>query len=463
MLKAMLKRLVGSRNGSLGHVTSEPREPTCSVADLRRGGLAAAQNAADRLEAGTDLDAAADFCSTAVSAFPADPKLRLVHANVLADLGQWDDARLEYEAALAIAPGFTAARFNLGVLYQELGQLDDAIACHEQVLASQPDAPQARLNIALARLARGEIERGWEEYAIRFHSGLGRAGVRARKFDIPEWQGECLEGKRLLVWAEQGLGDQIVFASLYPDLLARAGRCDIECNRKLVALFARSFPGATVLAAGEQDDASLAAEADYHIAAGSLGRWLRPDLAAFPSEAVFLQADSERVAYWRGRLEALGPGRKVGICWRSSNANGLRALACTDIAQWRDVLAVPGAHFVNLQYDRCSEELARARSLFGTPIYSAPGVDLFDDLLETSALMSALDLVISAPTVVSMHAAALGVPTWQLSCGMDWQRLGTPRNPWFPAMRPIHRDHDRSWDQVLGEVARELHRWARSS
>jgi tetratricopeptide (TPR) repeat protein len=457
MLMGMLKHL--SRIvGSSVRVQSTQGEASRLPADLRGLDLAAAHAWAERAESGQDLDAAVDFCAKAVAAFPADPKLRLIHANVLTDLGRCQEAHAEYQAALAIAPGFTAARFNLGVLLQEMGAIEGAIGCFEDVVEAQPDAAHFRLNLALARLAVGDLERGWRDYAVRFDPSLGSAGARLRRFSIPVWRGEPLAGKRLVVWGEQGLGDQMVFAAMYPELLARAGGCVIECTRKLVPLFARSFPAATVVPIAAEPSAA-AADADYQCAAGDLARWLRPSLSAFPAESVFLRADPERVAHWRRQLDALGSAPKVGICWRSSNASGLRALACTDITQWGLVLSLQQVQFVNLQYDKCSEELARAESLFGVRVHRAPGVDLFDDLLETSALMCALDLVISAPTLISVHAAALGVPTWQLSCGTDWHCHGTANNPWLPALTRFHRGHDQGWGEILEAVASELSRW----
>jgi len=152
----------------------------------------------------------------------------------------------------------------------------------------------------------------------------------------------------------------------------------------------------------------------------------------------------------------LGPGLKVGICWRSSNMRGNRALDCTELRQWGAILRVPGVRFVNLQYDECEAELKAAEQAFGIAIARFPEVDMFNDLDETAALMRGLDLVIGAPTSVTVLSEALGAPTWRMIYGPDWQRFGQAKHPWYPSMRSFERKWDESWESVLQTIADEL-------
>jgi hypothetical protein len=195
---------------------------------------------------------------------------------------------------------------------------------------------------------------------------------------------------------------------------------------------------------------------DFQSPSGSLARWLRPDIGAFPARRAHLAADAGRTARWRERLAALGAGLKVGFSWRSTNLKGARALACTTLAEWGPIFAVPGVQFVCVQYDDCRAELEEARQRFGIPLHAFPEVDLYNDLDEAAALKSALDLVISAPTAVSFLSAALGVPTWQMSYGADWHAHGTDRNLWFPAMVIFRRSWDQQWDTVIAAIAERL-------
>jgi hypothetical protein len=281
-------------------------------------------------------------------------------------------------------------------------------------------------------------------------------GAQTRQFPYPRWAGEPLAGKRLLVWGEQGIGDEILYSAMYEEVAGAAQACVIECAPKLLAQFTRSFPGARVVPRSDPPHPDTAQPFDFQSPAGTLACWLRPDIAAFPARAGHLVADLARVAAWRERIARLGDGLKVGFSWRSSNLKGERALACTRLDQWGAIFGVPGVRFVSLQYDECSEELARARERFGVELTAFPEVDLYNDLDEAAALTCALDLVISAPTAVSLHAAALGVPTWQMSYGADWHMHGTDRNLWLPSITTFKRAWDQEWETVIAAIAARL-------
>jgi len=264
-----------------------------------------------------------------------------------------------------------------------------------------------------------------------------------------------------LVWGEQGVGDQIWSAGMLGELKerAKAGRVLVECMPKLEPLFKRSLPWAEVIAQSEPPDPRCVEGVDYQIAAGSLGKIFRQELADFPKReetgGAYLVADAGREAAWRDKLREGGAGLKVGVSWRSTNLRGERALSCTRLSQWGEIFKVPGIRFINLQYDQCEAELKEAEALHGIRI-ERYAVDMFDDLDETAALMRGLDLVISAPTSVSILSAALGVPTWQMNHGVEWQLHGQANNPWYPAMKNYARRWDQPWEDILRRMANDL-------
>jgi len=375
------------------------------------------------------------------------------HGNlggILKELGRLDEADVSCRRALEINPGLVEAHNNLANALQTKGDSEAAIASYRQALTLKPDYIMARYNLGYAQLACGQLTEGWQNH--EFRTCIDRTRFTQRPF----WAGENLQGKTILIWCEQGIGDEIMFASLYSEIIASAGRCVIECTAKLVPLFTRSFPGAQVIAKTEPPHPATQIGIDYQCAAGSLAQWLRPSLASFPQQNNFLRPDPERVTYWKSRLAELSSGPKIGFCWRSSLTTGERPLYYTTLDQWGAIFNTSGVHFINLQYDECSTELDEARQRFGLPLHAFTEVDMYNDLDETVALIQALDLVISAPTAVSSIAAALGINTWVMNYGISWEVHGTDHNPWFPTLHYFSRQYDQTWETIIEQVAGQL-------
>nr|WP_247893357.1 tetratricopeptide repeat protein [Azospirillum endophyticum] len=388
-------------------------------------------------------------CRRALRIVPASAKGWSNLGMALAGLGRWDDALHAHRRATALAPDQPDMLVNQGHTLLMRGERRLASTCTGRSLLLAPDRTDARMNRALLRLAEGDLGGGWRDYAHRFATGE----AVSRRFAIPEWQGEALAGRPILVWGEQGLGDEILFGTALPDLLREAGRVIVECDPRLTGLFARALPGAEVRAPTPDPR-----DADCHAPMGGVAARLRPTLRHFPAAGPFLIPEPRLAAEWRGRLAALGPGLRVGICWRSSRMTADRAGAYSRIEQWGPVFAVPGVTFVTLQYDECGMERDDALHRFGTPLHHWPGLDQRNDLEGVAALMSGLDLVISAPTAVGELAAALGVPVWRIGAAGDWSALGTMVRPWFPSMMPVGHAGDQ--DVALAAVARRLRRLA---
>lgn len=361
-----------------------------------------------------------------------------------------------FRHALVLEPAYAEALSNLGLAVQNLGRGEEAETLYGRALALRPDLAMAHFNRALLRLERGDLAGGWPGYGWRFASGQVGAG---RQPPVPAWRGENLSGKRLLVWAEQGVGDSILFASLIGEVVARATSVVIELDRRMVPLFARSFPAATVRAPSldaQGRDLPRLPDCDLHVPMGSLARVFRPTLAAFPDRPGWLVPDPDRVEVWRGRLAEVGPGLKVGIGWRSQIVTEERRAAYTALNQWGALFALPGVEFVTLQYGRCEDEIVAAEARFGRRIHRWPDLDLKDDFDGTAALIANLDLVLSPAMSVGELAGALGVPVWRFG-RRDWTQLGTDVRPWFPAQRLFQpRGPDEDLADVLPRMARAL-------
>jgi tetratricopeptide (TPR) repeat protein len=389
---------------------------------------------------------------------PDDAAIHNNLGNALKDTGHLDSAIDCYQRAIELAPQYAQAINNLAVALQLQGRLPEALETFRAALELEPHNPNTISNRAYANLAVGNFAEGWRGSEARFDRDANRPARRT--LSQPAWSGESLQGKTLRVWGEQGVGDEIWASGMYAELpgkTAGGGRVIVECRPKLASLFGRSFPEIDVVALTEPPARKCLENVDFQIACGSLGQHLRPNPASFPkrtaTDGAYLFADPAREGYWRKRIAGLGPGLKIGISWRSQDVTGERALACARLTQWAAVLKIPGVHFINLQYDECEAELAEAEAAFGVRIQCYPEVDMYNDLDETAALMRGMDLVISAPTTVSIMAAALGVRTWQTHYGNYWQGHGMEHNPWYPAMRVYHRKWNESWEQIFGQMA----------
>lgn len=362
------------------------------------------------------------------------------------------------DTAALLHAGDPALHDLRGAALQELGKLDEALVEYERALALDPDFVHARYHRGLLRLLRGEFAQGWDDYELRradVHSAL-HAGAAASV--LPYWDGSTLDGRRILVRREQGLGDEIMFASLVPQLAAGAGQVLLECDPRLRRLFARSFPAIEVL-----DDASQAAgRADVEAGAASLARFLRRSTADFPRHSGYLQADPGRVAHWRQRLSALGDGPKIGISWTGGVRRTRRAVRSVPLQQWSPILQVPGTHFVSLQYtEGAAGELAQAAARDGIRAHHFP--EAIADYEETAALVGALDLVVSVCTSVVHLAGALGRPAWVMApLSPEWRYgFSGEAMPWYPSVRIFRQRAHAQWAPVIDAVAQALRDGAR--
>ncbi len=435
------------------------------------------------------LDEAADSLKQAIRFQPASAKAHDNLGTVLRSQANYSAAIEHYQRALVLDPAYVGALANLAATYvevknfamassyclkaleldsnnsdaylylgiacQEQGDLDDAERFFLHAATLAPQSYNTQWNLSITRLALGKLELGWQGYEFRWLRETGP--VRQQHFPYPWWQGQAMLDKTILVWGEQGIGDEIMFANMLEDLIPRFKQCIIACNKKLLPLFKRSFPAAKIVAATDVEQLAELTEAiDVQSAAGSLARWLRPTLTSFPQKPGYLKPDLARVAYWKTRLAELGSERMVGICWRSSNLAGNRSLYCTQLEQWQPIFSIAGIRFINLQYDECSAELTQVQQQMGVDIHSFPEVDLLNDLDEAAALTKALDLVISAPTSAAILAAAIGVPTWMMIAGFEWQKLGTPNMCWYPTAQVFARKWDQEWGATINEIATQL-------
>ena len=360
-----------------------------------------------------------------------------------------------YEKARALDTGDAEFLNNFGIVLQDLGRLDEAIEKYSAAIALKPDFTLAIWHRSLAYLLQHDFARGWPDYELRAMS----VDLPRRPLEFPRWDGGALAGKTLLVYAEQGLGDEIMFASCVPDALAAGAHVVVECSPKLETLFRRSFPPATVYAMTADRSlppAATAAGIDSQIPVGSLPMHFRCTRAAFPAHRGYLRADPRRVSRWRERLAELGPGLKIGISWQGGTHKSRQPVRSMPLKRWQPILQAGNAQFIDLQYTDFSAELDQLRADLGVHVHSWEEVRT--DYEETAALVTALDLVISVCTAVIHLGGALGRPVWVMAPFSPEWRYGFAGAgmPWYPSVRVFRQSRYGDWDSVIDEVAQSL-------
>ncbi len=393
------------------------------------------------------------------AALELEPRNAIVWANFglcLHDAGKLQEASAAVARALEIDPAHPDALVNAALVRLDLADTDGSRAFLQRALLAAPEFPEAHALNAQLLLRDERYAEGWREYEWRLRCAEARDREQAA---LPRWDGAGDHSRGLMVYAEQGLGDQIMFASCLPDVMMKVARCDVECDARLAALFSRSFPG-IVFHPQAADLARPWAEARPNEASqihlGSLPQLFRGDGHCFPRHHGYLKPDSAKAAYWTDQLASLGEGLKVGIAWRGGVPRTRQSMRSIPLPEWLPLLQCRGIHFVSLQHGRCEAELAEIRLTENVRI--AHWRRAADDCDELAALIAGLDIVITVCGTVVHLAGALGRPAWVFvpACP-EWRYRGAGDTmPWYPSVRLFRQDVLGDWRGPIRNVSQQL-------
>jgi tetratricopeptide (TPR) repeat protein len=388
----------------------------------------------------------------------ADPECSAAH-EVLGSLRLKLDLDAEgaidcFGRAGAAGGGGADLHRDLGVALQELGRADEAIEAYDRALAVNPSDATARWHRSLALLLVGRFEEAWPDYEVR----LMDEARPQRSVPVPRWTEQALPSGRLLVLAEQGLGDEIMFASCIPDLVRAGAEIVLEAHPKLAPIYRRSFPTVEVRAGTQFEPLDWAARdagIERYIEVGSLPSRFRRTRADFPERGAYLQADAEKVRRWRARIDTLG-GPAVGISWRGGTDKSRRHLRSPRLEDLASLLEVPGVRWVSLQYDARAEEIEAFRNATGGRFHHWQ--DAIDDYDETAALLAALDHTVTVCTAIVHLAGALGQPVVVMApYAPEWRYgLRSERMAWYPSVRVLRQPARHAWAPLVARVKKEL-------
>ena len=371
-----------------------------------------------------------------------------------AEKGIPDGAIKHYKNALSLNHDDAKAYNNIGFALVDKGMLDEAILNYKKALKIEPDNVEYHKNLGIAYLSAKDLIKGWKEFEWRLKT------IKLPEMNEQTWKNSTLKENTLLIHAEQGVGDEIMFASCMPDIISTCSNIILECDSRLTPLFGRSFPSVKLIqrTIENKQNGSEISPVDMKIAIGSLPRFIRPDFSSFPQQKSYLIPDKQKVDVWSTRFRNLGEGLKVGISWRGGRKAKIKHMRSISLEKWSQIFSLKGVHFINLQYGSCTEEIQAIKDKLGVTIHDWEEADPLEDLDGFANQIAALDLVISVDNSTVHMAGALGVPVWTLlSFACDWRWMqGFADTPWYKSVRLYRQSSLGDWDELIERVASDL-------
>jgi tetratricopeptide (TPR) repeat protein len=407
------------------------------------------------------------------------PDYAEAHDNLgeaLLRLGREEEAADCFRRAIGLRPENAEFRCDLGNALAAQQRWEEAINQYERAVALDPALYEAQYSLAVARLFRHEFERAWSAYEWRLRSRGFRSAIRKNPGSVdlyerlPRWAGPAEAGAgEVAIWAEQGIGDQVLFSTLIPELIGTGVPFVYETDGRLVAAYGRAFPGARFVAQEDPPHGSLT-RASRVLAAGSLPglfRHSRADFARQPGR--LLAARPDRVAYYRERFVAVGTSLKVALSWRTARQKWwLTRKKSTALMSFAPLLRLSGVQFVDVQYGDTAAERGAVEQALGVRLARFEEVDYFNDLEELLAILEACDLVITTSNATAHFAGALGKRTWLMYLADRapfhyWAHAGDHRCLWYPSVEIVSAPQLTEWDALARYVAGKLERELRAA
>lgn len=428
-----------------GNALADSGELDRAIAEYQRAVELEPDNAAALNNLGTvlrdsgRLDAAIEAYHRAVALRPELPESYNNLAVALADRGEFEMALAACRKAIELRPDYIEANANLGVILCDLGAEDLAVEVCRRAVALQPDHAIAHCNLALVLLRLGQYEEGFRENEWRF---LCNPKYRARAFDQPIWDGRDLQGKRILLYAEQGFGDAIQFARYVPLVGRQGGEVILECQPELARLFGSLEGVSKIVTKGE-----VLPGFDVHCGLMSLPWKMGTRLETVPAPIPYLRAGGmERSRRCLSNHATIEPDCvfRVGLAWAGKETHSNDRNRSMKFAELAPVMAITKLEFHSLQ--KIPGETG------GSPVIDHSKA--LTDFAATAELIETLDLVISVDTAVAHLAGAMGKPVWvMLPFVPDWRWMtGRGDSPWYPTMRLFRQSSWGDWGGVVEEI-----------
>ena len=429
-----------------------------------------------------EMEEAIEAYQKAISLKPDYAEVYNNIGNALKDHGKLEEAIVAYHKALANKPDYAAAYNNIGVTLNEQGKLDESIEAYNKALSINPDYAEVYNNLGMVLVDQGNLQHALSAYIkaaslkpdfAEAYDNMGRLywlnhdfikafelmewrwNIKKQYFsgielnsDKPKWKGE--DKKKVFVWKEQGIGDEIMFSSALKELNNMSAKMIIECDKRLIPLYKRSFPKEVKIV----DDRNnvMGHEYETQISIGSLLKHFRRNINDFEkASAGWLKADSKKSAAFRKRLQENGNDKIIGISWFTKAKKPKSHRRNVPIKLLANCLQKMPAKYVNLQYGVKADEISSISSKHGLNLNYIEELDLFNDLDGLAALISACDIVISTDNASVHMAGALGIDTrilLPLTAEERWG-LSSSNSYWYDSVTLYRQEILGDWSKPL--------------
>lgn len=432
--------------------------------------LASAYAACERYDEGVAL------LQAAIPIFPEHADLWNVLGTTVRQRDGVEASLVFFEEGLRLEPNNFKLLSNHAQNLVMLGDYEGALALDERAIEANPTIAEPRVGAAQFLFHLGRLDEAWDHYEYRMDSRRKVSQNQIYTHNLPRWEGEDLEGKVLLVAAEQGIGDEVMWGNYLPRLYERAEKLVIGCDARLVSIYERSFPGAIVEASIDRitqgyryrsypklekavKDGSLHIDFAVPLASAPRYEWHKREDIKRPQSGFCVPAPDLK-ARFAEKIQGISDRPKVGLAWRSGLAGAMRSYLYASIDDLAPLMALKDkVDFINLQYGECSSELEEARDKYGVEIHSFDGVDLKADIEANMAIASNCDLVISACTAPGMFAMGAGTPTLFMIPDKPWWCYGEEEMvPFAFDAEVVHAEKGAGWPKIMEEIVERTSR-----
>jgi tetratricopeptide (TPR) repeat protein len=407
-----------------------------------------------------------ETCLNAMTRWPNIIEFHINMGSALSGLNLYDEALISLETALILSPDNIDAVMNIANIYLLKGERDAVIPMYEKIISEpnyykHPKINMIKYYLGVEYLRVGKLNDGWNLYDYGFDDCIPAYIKRQpdRVFKVPIWNGEDLTNKKLLVWAEQGIGDEIMFSPLISDLCKKFDNIIFECEPRLVEIFSRSLNNIKVRSSSydlSNKKMQIYDDFDYHIPLASLGKYFKINKNTLINYDFRLKIDDRKYYKFKERLNKFNNKIKIGICWRSGLLTSIRNIQYLQLKDWEPVFNLKNCVFINLQYGDCESEIVEAEDFFGIEIIRWSDIDLKLDIDDVFSLTKCLDFVITAPTSVSVIAGAIDINAYTYQTYRSFDYLGSLIHPWFPSINMFISKNGENVAEILQNICEDI-------